>query len=299
MNDTNVLCKIRKKLEVFSIGDPQDQFGFLDRLSRENRWSRKYAERVCREYLRFIFLAVSCDHHVTPSEQVDQAWHLHLLYTRSYWHDLCEHTLEQPLHHGPTKGGNRENAKFSDWYTRTLRSYQETFQEPPPADIWPSTQTRFATAQSYSRISSSEYFIMPKLAIVRSILAVVAIGLVSCRHPFAGISGSDFLMYNFFISLFSGGAALCGNIIKHEHSLLAKLFAAPLFFTVIAGVVRIYQGIATRHDVGFVLTITYVNCLGFAYCMDWLKDLKGSSGGSDGDSSGCGSGCGGCGGCGD
>ncbi|MEK6230809.1 MAG: hypothetical protein N2A42_03075 [Luteolibacter sp.] len=33
------------------------------------------------EYKRFVALAMLAGHPVTPSEEVDQAWHLHLVYT--------------------------------------------------------------------------------------------------------------------------------------------------------------------------------------------------------------------------
>ena len=84
-------------LDQFSI-DPQGAtLTFVQRLCRENGWSVPYAERVVREYKRFAFLAVEAGHPVTPSEDVDQAWHLHLAYTRNYWHEFCA-ILGKPLH---------------------------------------------------------------------------------------------------------------------------------------------------------------------------------------------------------
>ena len=65
------------------------------------------------EYRRFVFLALAAGHPVTPSDQVDQAWHLHLLYTNSYWNRFCGETLGRRLHHGPTQGGASERDKFT------------------------------------------------------------------------------------------------------------------------------------------------------------------------------------------
>ena len=56
---------------------------------------------------------------VTPSDEVDQAWHLHLLYSETYLNVFCADTLDYPLHHGPTKGGGSEDRKFQNWYERT------------------------------------------------------------------------------------------------------------------------------------------------------------------------------------
>ncbi|MBC7834656.1 MAG: hypothetical protein H7Y88_06085 [Phycisphaerales bacterium] len=116
-------------------GEPA--FPFAARLASENRWPRPHAERVITEYRRFLFLAVAAGHPVTPSKSVDEAWHLHLTYTRSYWDRLCGQVLRQPLHHEPTRGGAAEESKFADWYSRTLESYERFFGEPAPRDLWP------------------------------------------------------------------------------------------------------------------------------------------------------------------
>jgi len=117
---------------------------FALRLARENGWTAPYAERVCQEYKRFAFLAIAAGHPCTPSDQVDQAWHLHILQTRSYWEDFCGDVLRQPLHHEPTRGGPDEAAKCRRWYHDTLQSYHRFFGAQPPADIWPATAERFA-----------------------------------------------------------------------------------------------------------------------------------------------------------
>ena len=125
------------RLESFEIDQPGVSFPFSARLARDQGWDRGFARRVCDEYKRFLWLAVKAGHPVTPSEEVDEAWHLHLCYTRSYWDDLCGKLLGKPLHHGPTEGGRDEDEKFADWYGRTLDSYRRHFGEEPPTDIWP------------------------------------------------------------------------------------------------------------------------------------------------------------------
>src|SRR5947199_354356 len=78
------------------------------------------AARAIEEYRRFAFLAVAAGHPVSPSDAVDQVWHLHLLYTRSYWVQFCGEVLGKPLHHEPSTGGGGEAAKFDAWYGQTL-----------------------------------------------------------------------------------------------------------------------------------------------------------------------------------
>lgn len=96
---------------------------FSHRLARDNGWPLAFARRVVLEYKKFVYLAATCGHPVTPSDEVDQAWHLHLVYTRSYWDELCGQVLGFALHHGPTKGGAAEGHKFQDWYAATQQSY--------------------------------------------------------------------------------------------------------------------------------------------------------------------------------
>ncbi len=82
-----------QRLEAFELNDSEADFCFSTRLAQENGWSEAFARRVIREYKRFLYLAKSAGHPVTPSDQVDQAWHLHLCYTRSYWNELCANVL--------------------------------------------------------------------------------------------------------------------------------------------------------------------------------------------------------------
>ena len=139
--------ELRARIQAFRLDEPGSVFPFSARLARENGWTREHALRVSEEYRRFVYLAMTVGHTVTPSVAVDEAWHLHLTYTRSYWDELCGKVLGRPLHHDPTRGGGVEGARFLDAYTRTLQSYREAFGAAPPRDIWPSPAERFARPQ--------------------------------------------------------------------------------------------------------------------------------------------------------
>jgi uncharacterized protein (TIGR04222 family) len=151
-----------ERLEAYEIDTPSFAFPFSARLARDNGWSRDYALRVVGEYKRFAFLAMVAGHPVTPSDQVDQAWHLHLTYTRSYWEEFCGKVLPRPLHHEPTRGGRSEGRKFDDWYGRTLESYRKFFGEDAPADIWPSAAVRFGEDVHYVRVNLRRHWIIPR-----------------------------------------------------------------------------------------------------------------------------------------
>lgn len=150
------------KIAAFEIDDAASDFRFSDRLARENFWTNDYAAAVIDEYRRFVFLAFAAGHPVTPSVDVDEVWHLHLIYTRSYWDDLCRDTLGGPLHHGPTRGGSAEAGKFDDWYRRTLESYRRLFDRTPPADIWPRPEIRFGAAARTVHVRPATHWVVPK-----------------------------------------------------------------------------------------------------------------------------------------
>lgn len=147
---------------AFELDDAASSLPYTRRLARENRWEIAYAVRVVREYKRFVYLAMRAGHSVTPSFVVDQAWHLHMLYSRSYWQDLCGGVLGCELHHGPTKGGKTEGVKHRDQYQRTLDSYDRLFGEAPPADIWPGVDENFTDAAEWVYVNRGEVWLVPR-----------------------------------------------------------------------------------------------------------------------------------------
>jgi hypothetical protein len=109
---TEERLKSWKKIKNFEIDNDEISLSFTERLSRENGWTIEYCIRCIEEYKKFMFLMTIANHPLTPSDQIDQVWHLHLLYTESYWIDFCENTIGRKIHHGPTKGGENEKNKF-------------------------------------------------------------------------------------------------------------------------------------------------------------------------------------------
>ncbi len=164
-----------RRIAVIDFDDKNAELTFSSRLARENRWSESYAKRAVEEYKRFAYLAVAAGHDVTPSDEVDQVWHLHLTYTRHYWDVFCK-ALGVPLHHGPTAGGSLENRRYRDNYTATLASYETAFGAPPPADIWPPSEARFAAAPFMARLNTAEHLIVPRKIAQRAGAALAATG---------------------------------------------------------------------------------------------------------------------------
>lgn len=166
---------IWQNLKGLSFGEQGAALSFTERLARENGWTKGFAARVVEEYRRFAFLAAT-EGGATPSDEVDQAWHLHMTYTRHYWGAFAE-ALGAPLHHEPTKGGVCEREKFAAQYEKTLADYRRVFRTEPPADIWPPAAMRFGEAPFMRRINMRRHFIVPKWRIAAA--AALAAGIAA------------------------------------------------------------------------------------------------------------------------
>ena len=128
-----------KQREVYSKLNNMDldstAYSMVDRLAKENGWSKNYATSVFHEYKKFIFLARFAGHMVTPSYELDQAWHIHLIYTKSYWEEMCGGILGRKIHHNPGTGEEGDENKFKEAYMQTRESYRKFFGYNPPPEV--------------------------------------------------------------------------------------------------------------------------------------------------------------------
>jgi hypothetical protein len=215
-----------ERIRDLPIGPPEAALRFTGRLARENGWSATAAAELVLEYRRFLYLMAVSAHPLTPSDAVDQAWHLHLTYTRAYWQDLCRDTLGRELHHQPTRGGTSEQARFRDQYAATLARYAAEFGQPPPAAWWPAPAQRFRDADQFVRVSRASTWLLPRPA--RPLLGGIGLIAVALYLGACSSTGDDYgiafwlkLAFGLFIlyKLFSwldggrggGGGSGCGG----------------------------------------------------------------------------------------
>jgi hypothetical protein len=148
------------RIRSFEFDPPGAVIHFIDKLIAETGWTRGQAEQAVEEYRRFLLLACVAGHPVSPSPTVDEVWHTHLLYTRSYWDDLCPNVLSFDFHHEPATGTPNDRSKLDDWYARTLASYRTVFQEDASPDVWPA----HPVARPMDRVDPKQFVVVPRRA---------------------------------------------------------------------------------------------------------------------------------------
>ena len=217
-----------ERIKAFSIeGDETPALSFAARLARENGWELGYAERVIGEYRRFLFLTRTAGRPVCPSEQVDQAWHQHLIYSRSYWQRLCPLVLKTPLHHEPTRGGPEEGEKHRAMYAQTLDAYRRFFGEQPPEDIWPPAERRFGHDLFFRRVNTKDVWLLRKprprtvfaCSMVALLAALIAAYILRWDLPWSLFGPEGIAFKPFYLSVW--GAALVAGL------WLRRQFAGP------------------------------------------------------------------------
>jgi hypothetical protein len=176
---TNSELELWDKIRQFEFDKPGVKLTFAKRLAKENGILLGFANDIVEEYRKFLFLCCVSPHQVSPSHFVDEAWHLHLTYTKSYWIGLCQNTLGRDVHHDPTEGGGAEDAKFRLLYEKTLEQYEQYFSKAPEA-IWPKGNE----ANDRSEVTSKRrHWTIPKPAFLldrhRGVLAAVGLLFVA------------------------------------------------------------------------------------------------------------------------
>ncbi|HEY4311684.1 MAG TPA: TIGR04222 domain-containing membrane protein [Pirellulales bacterium] len=236
-------AQLYAKIVAFEFDEPGTCRTFSARLAEENGWSEDFAARAVFEYRRFLFLAMAASHAVCPSEEVDEVWHLHLIYSRSYWQRLCGEVLERPLHHDPSRGGGAEYAKHRSMYERTLDDYRRLFGEEPPGDLWPDGAERFSPRRRSNHTAADHYWMIRKpwlwlsarawwqrasrraAVAAMAILPLPLIG-VAVDHPF-DLRGPEFLQFYAAVLLIAFLLAVATRVFA-KHSPQKTVHTLPL-----------------------------------------------------------------------
>jgi len=257
-----------QKISQFTLDIEGDPLPFSARLARENGWSRQEAHGAIEEYKRFIYLICIADTPLTPSEAVDQVWHLHLVYTRSYWKDFCDGVLGRAIHHDPTKGGESQTRRFVGQYTQTCAIYESEFGSAPPVKFWPPVAERFAASPRLQWVDRRRHWVLRKPEGWSGMLGRASAPLLLLLAT-TGTLQAEGAKHG------SGGGSLWPLIV----------FGAFIVF-----------GLLSRGSRGKKDNNSGSDSSGWTFSFCGGGEGGGDGGGGDG--GGCGGGCGGCGGCG-
>jgi len=225
------------KIQNFPLDEPGATVNFSQKLAQQQNWSPAFTKRVIEEYRKFILLCCVSEKGASPSKAVDEAWHLHLTYTKSYWINFCKNTLGKEIHHHPSKGGADEDHKHEDWYNETLQLYQKIFGLAPPTDIWPKPQ-------EYQHIIGFDG--VPKTKNIHWAAAIIALPflftgiLYGKLNPFT-LTGPEFLA---FYALF-GLAIIIAYIVRQNTEKAGEM--ADSFFPENATVFQIARFLYGKH----------------------------------------------------
>jgi uncharacterized protein (TIGR04222 family) len=115
---------------------------------------------------------------VTPSAEIDEVWHLHLVHSRDYWDIWCADVLRRRLHHGPTRGGASEAARYRTQYAATMALYEQWF-GPPPEAYWPGTHTRFRATPRFRTVDLDRVLVLPRPRMPGRRLATLVLAAVA------------------------------------------------------------------------------------------------------------------------
>ena len=213
------------RIRAHRFDDPDAALDFCARLAREQGWTRVQADAAIEEYRRFCLLATVEPQPMTPSDAVDQVWHLHLQYTRDYWNVFCPDVLGCALHHGPTRGGAIEATRYVDQYADTLAAYQRRFGAPPEA-WWPDTRERFRAPQRFVRIDTERAWCIARpdwrclrgrVAAVAAAVGVPGVAVALPINPFDLSAGRFLSLYVTLMVVVSIGCLLWRRALRRQH----------------------------------------------------------------------------------
>jgi hypothetical protein len=211
--------KLWQRIAAFDIDSSGDEIPFSVRLARANDWSRDKARGAIEEYKKFLYLLSVTSSRLDPSEVVDRVWQLHLVDTRSYWTDLCEGVLGQPIHHEPI--GRARAYHVLDPYAETRSSYEIEFECVPPAEFWPLVSEHCVAAPTLQETDPKSCWIVPESSGLGSILWSVAIALFGVLASRAVLAADD-------LAGTAGGSALTPVLVLAGAVALAWLIARGL-----------------------------------------------------------------------
>lgn len=168
-----------QNIAAYEIDDAAADMPFSTHVAVDNAWTQEQADKAILEYKKFIYLSAISPIELTPSDEVDQVWRMHLIFTRDYWGPFSR-TVRKEIHHGPARGGIEENAPFISSYSDTRALYQREFGVAPPTEVWPDDGMRDSATRFFIRINPRSYLVFqyPVLVTISFLLLLTSTALL-------------------------------------------------------------------------------------------------------------------------
>ncbi len=203
-----------------------------ERLAAEQGWTPDFTAQVLAEYRQFLYLACVSPRPVTPSKQVDEAWHEHLTLTRDYWERLCGEVLGRPIHHDVAESGALQASAEYDGvqpggteeaYYYTLDVYAKEFGKRAPEAVWHDPRT------SKVEPSATEITVKPpRFALIHSRFGPAAMLLLNTLLLGVAYVARNILPYIILILCLSGALFVLWIILKKWNPIIAFLVVTSL-----------------------------------------------------------------------
>ena len=145
------------KLMEYKLGGHLESV-FEQKLREQTGWSKHFCQKAMIEYKRFAYLASKSSSPITPSQIIDEVWHLHLTFSRCYWGEFCPNLLNYPLHHEPAT--QAEVKTTENQYRHTLLLYKRHFNAVPPSEFWPVIPKKVETQNGRSMTKALAFLAM-------------------------------------------------------------------------------------------------------------------------------------------
>ena len=99
IKNTYLWHKIKKA--TLLTGD-EDNYIFKSRLKKKHKWTEEKCDDLLSQYKQFLFIAATSNEKETPTQEVDEVWHEHILFTQDYFDDWTK-ILGKTIHHAPDR----------------------------------------------------------------------------------------------------------------------------------------------------------------------------------------------------
>ena len=177
----------------FDLDRPAGEYSFSKRLAKENSWTTAFTAQAILEYKKFMYLAATYEFMVSPSEIVDEVWHLHLIFTESYG-ELCL-LLGKKIQHIPSTHNKEDYLRFKQAKDRTKEYYEKEFGTQPES-IWGQNEMFDSL-----KVEKSNY----DIGAITHYGILTAIGLIPVfyflfKDFYRGIQGTNFMVGMFAIT---------------------------------------------------------------------------------------------------